>query len=80
MIGDGSNEVMKSVIGREMLGKDVYDSMYGRSESIDPLRRVREKINYSGLHKLSRRLKMGVPANRINELWHRHCQNPCSLR
>lgn len=45
MIADGSNEVMKSIIGREMLGKDVYDSMYGRSEQIDPLRRVRETIN-----------------------------------
>ncbi|OXM82407.1 acyl-CoA dehydrogenase family protein [Paenibacillus rigui] len=36
MIADGSTDVLKSVIGRELLGKDIYDSMLGRSGELPP--------------------------------------------
>lgn len=32
MIADGSNDVMKSLIGREVFGKEIYNQMYGRTE------------------------------------------------
>ncbi|MFD2170754.1 acyl-CoA dehydrogenase family protein [Tumebacillus lipolyticus] len=32
VIADGSNEVMKSLIGRETFGRSIYDSMYGREK------------------------------------------------
>ncbi|MDP7992175.1 acyl-CoA dehydrogenase family protein [Bacillus sp. MHSD_36] len=34
MIADGSNDVMKSIIGREVFGKNIYKQMYGWREQI----------------------------------------------
>lgn len=46
MIADGSNEVMKSVIGRELLGKETYNLMYGRSEQMDMSRLLKETTKW----------------------------------
>ncbi|UYZ14781.1 acyl-CoA/acyl-ACP dehydrogenase [Brevibacillus sp. WF146] len=38
MIADGSTDVLKSLIGRDLMGREIYDAMLGRAREEQPLR------------------------------------------